>query len=517
MKAQLEKFLSMKTGGVTRLAKILGVITIAATFGIGYEAYITSRDAVLHNSYGSNLDLARTFRDYAISRHGEGEQGAVLNDLRSLWQGLDRSIEGGFLCVVDTKGTLTLHTAAPQREGVDVGGNTIHPDNPVTLRGLVEQKQDYVGPYLSSAGKRQIAAFSYVPSLQSVVSIHVPYEAIDAKVREASLPWLIGLLVIGGGLVPFSLWFLHCAYQVAQQKLRRTNEALSTEISERKKAEQELWQHRQQLEKLVADRTVALTAANEELESFSYSVSHDLRTPLRSIDGFSQMLLEECDRKLDDSEKDYLQRVRNGVQYMGELIDDLLKLSKVSRGTLARKTVDLSALAEATLTHLRASDPERKVDVCIAPGLSVNADATLLSAVLENLLGNAWKYTGKVDQAVIEIGEIERDGETVFYVKDNGAGFDMRYADKLFGAFQRLHMKDEFPGTGIGLATVHRIVLRHGGRIWAEAEPGKGATFFFTLPLFVRPQTRVWHRRIRFGLVLRGRRARPWVGVSRVG
>lgn len=482
MKQARDNPLSLKAGSVTRLAVLLGVITVSGTLGIGYQAYVTSRDAVLQNIYGSNLDLARTFRDYAISRQEVEGNGEVIDDLRALWQGIDRSFPGGFLCIIDSEGTLTLHTASPQREGADVGGNTLHPDNPISLRSLVEQKHDYVGPYLSAAGKRQVAAFSYVPSLQSVVSVHVPYEDIDAKIRETSLPWIIGLLIIGGVMVPFSLWFLHCAYQQAQSKQRKTNAALSDEIAERKKVEEELRLHRYHLETLVANRTTALTVANEELEAFSYSVSHDLRSPLRSIDGFSQILLEDCEQKLDESEKRYLQRVRSNVQHMGELIDDLLKLSRVSRGALARKELDMSALAETVLVKLRENDPGRKVEVCIAPGLTVNADTNLLSAALENLLGNAWKYTGKVAQSVIELGQIEHDGETVFYVRDNGAGFDMRYADKLFSAFQRLHKDDEFSGTGIGLATVHRIFQRHGGRVWAESAPGKGATFFFTLP-----------------------------------
>ena len=225
-----------------------------------------------------------------------------------------------------------------------------------------------------------------------------------------------------------------------------------------------------------------LRAAVTELDAFAYSVSHDLRAPLRSIDGFSQILLEDYADKLDDTGKHALERVRAATQRMGGLIDDLLKLSRVSRGEMRKETVDLSALATSIARDFRAEG--RDVDITIAPGLVVQGDPRLLRIALENLLGNAWKYTSQRSDARIEVGLLEERGERgerIFFVRDNGAGFDMRYADKLFGAFQRLHSASEFEGTGVGLATVHRIVRRHGGRIWAEAKVNEGATFYFTV------------------------------------
>ena len=220
-----------------------------------------------------------------------------------------------------------------------------------------------------------------------------------------------------------------------------------------------------------------LRAAVQELDAFAYSVSHDLRAPLRSIDGFSQILLEDYGDKLDDAGRHALERVRAATQHMGGLIDDLLKLSRVSRGELRRERVDLSAIAQAIVKEYTGRD----VAMTIAPGLVVQGDPRLLRVALENLLGNAWKYTSKRADARIAFGELATGGERVFYVRDNGAGFDMRYADKLFGAFQRLHGANEFEGTGVGLATVERILRRHGGRIWAEAKVGAGATFYFTV------------------------------------
>jgi signal transduction histidine kinase len=231
-----------------------------------------------------------------------------------------------------------------------------------------------------------------------------------------------------------------------------------------------------------AERTSKdLEAANKELETFSYSVSHDLRAPLRSVEGFSQILLEDYADKLDEEGRGYLGRVRAASRRMALLIDDLLNLSRVTRSALRRQTVDLSALAKEIAAEIRKSQPEREVRFMIAEGLKTNGDARLLSVALENLLGNAWKFTQKEDKATIEFGAVAHDGGIAYFVRDDGVGFDMSYAAKLFGAFQRLHNPDEFEGTGIGLATVARIVHRHGGRVWAKGEVGKGATFYFTL------------------------------------
>jgi PAS domain S-box-containing protein len=257
--------------------------------------------------------------------------------------------------------------------------------------------------------------------------------------------------------------------------------SLVDDITERKRVEQELEQHRHHLEAMVAERTAALEEANKGLESFSYSVSHDLRAPLRSIDGFSHSLLEDYAEQLDDTGKDYLQRVRNSAQRMGRLIDAMLLLSRVMRRKIKQENIDLGAMAQAAIRKLRDYEPQRKVEVDIAPGLHGWGDAHLIEIVLDNLLGNAWKYTGKTVKPRIAFGSTNDNGKIIYHVRDNGVGFDMDYADKLFESFQRLHKADEFEGTGIGLATVARIIRRHNGRVWAESEVGQGATFYFTL------------------------------------
>lgn len=225
-----------------------------------------------------------------------------------------------------------------------------------------------------------------------------------------------------------------------------------------------------------------LVRANEELKAFSYSVSHDLRAPLRAIDGFSDMLQEHCAEQLDDRGRNCLNKIRSSALRMGELIDDLLQLSRVASADLARNPLDISSLAQAVGEELKRRDPERSVGLVIQEGLAAAADGRLLRILFENLLGNAWKFTSETLAPTIAVGTEQHDGSKVFFVRDNGAGFDMSYAGKLFQPFQRLHRQDEFPGTGIGLATVRRIVERHGGRVWAESSPKHGATFFFTLP-----------------------------------
>jgi PAS domain S-box-containing protein len=250
------------------------------------------------------------------------------------------------------------------------------------------------------------------------------------------------------------------------------------DITERKQSEDAIKRLNQNLE-LNAAR---LEAANRELEAFAYSVSHDLRAPLRGIDGFSQALLEDYSDRVDAQGKDYLKRVREASQRMGHLIDDILSLSRVSRSEMRKERINLTEIANTIASELRNTSPNRDVEIVIAEGVYANGDQRLLRLVLENLLINAWKFTSKQPRSNIEFGITTINEQEAYYVRDNGAGFDMAFAKKLFGAFQRLHPEKEFPGTGIGLATVQRIIHRHSGKVWAEADVGKGATFYFTLP-----------------------------------
>lgn len=257
------------------------------------------------------------------------------------------------------------------------------------------------------------------------------------------------------------------------------------DISKRKEAEREREAAAEKVKRLaaaLAQRATDLEALNKELEAFAYSVSHDLRTPLRALDGFSQALVANyADRPLDERGQDYLQRISRASQKMGHLIDDLLKLSRLSRVEMIREPIELGEIARNIAAELAEMNPERVVTMDISPDMSVRADAELMKVALSNLIGNAWKFTSRRDEANIEVGVEEIDGQRAYFVRDDGAGFDMAYADQLFGVFQRLHSEREFEGTGVGLATVQRVIARHGGRVWADASPGQGATFYFTL------------------------------------
>jgi light-regulated signal transduction histidine kinase (bacteriophytochrome) len=348
----------------------------------------------------------------------------------------------------------------------------------------------------------QFAVHYQMGKAQVVADIH------NAGLSDCHIKILSQFQVRANLIVPLlqgeNLWGLLCIHQCAAPRQWQATEVefvtqiaghlgvalrhaellakLQAEIVERQQAEQRA----QDLNKGLQQAIVELKAVNKELETFSYSVSHDLRAPLRSIDGFSQALIEDCHEQLDESGHDHLRRIRTATQKMGQLIDDLLTLSRVIRSDLHREAVDLSRLASHTCTVLQQSHPERQVEFAIQPGLVTQGDTRLLQVVLENLLNNAWKFTAKRPQAKIEFAllsseKIENISTYTYFVRDDGVGFDTAYIDKLFSPFQRLHSMTEFPGNGIGLATVQRIVHRHGGQLWAEGVLEQGATFYFTL------------------------------------
>lgn len=282
----------------------------------------------------------------------------------------------------------------------------------------------------------------------------------------------------GEQIVVASHWVLHKDENNKPKAILEVN----NDVTETRRAQQEILRLNEELEQRVADRTAQLQAANKELEAFSYSVSHDLRAPLRHINGFSQALQEDYGDSLDETASGYLKEIRMASQEMAQLIDDVLQLARVTRTELHRETVDLSETARAIVNRLRSNDSTRSATVEITDGLVAGCDKRLIGIVLTNLLGNAWKFTSKREETEISFTRSSQNGELVYSVHDNGAGFDMAFVNKLFGTFQRLHTADEFEGTGVGLAIVQRIIHRHGGRVWAEGKPDEGATFYFSIP-----------------------------------
>ncbi|MCR4304294.1 MAG: cache domain-containing protein [Gallionella sp.] len=378
--------------------------------------------------------------------------------------GIKAGNEELFYTIVDSKGQMAFHSGH-----LDNKGNTDLTATPV-FQKLQRGEQGVEIGFDSMEQEESIVAYAPVPGFGWGVIVQQPARSsLGLAARDTQLRRLLA----GYGLI------LLLGVMTAILTLRIVGARQREESDRRMKAE---------LERQVAERTSELQVANRELQSFSYAVSHDLRSPLRSIDGFSKAIIEDYAGQLDDQGRDYLDRVRAATQRMGHLIDDMLALSRVTLAEMQRGTVDLSALAAEVFAELHKSEPMRNVDWRIDPGLVATGDAHLLRVLLVNLLSNAWKFTGKTANAMIEFGAMRNTpvpdtrGVTEFFVRDNGAGFNMTYAGKLFGAFRRLHTTAEFPGTGIGLATVQRIVRRHGGQVRGTGITGRGATFYFTLP-----------------------------------
>ncbi len=434
---------------------------------------------------------------------------------------------GAVLTVFDRKGAVLARSFEPERW---IGQS--FPDAPLVQR--VQSTPHGTTELSGLDGVSRLYAFSVAggPAKAFHVAVGIPRLIATAHVRARlwiDLAVLLGVTLLAvaaawfGGLV-FVVRPIRTLIQATDQlsggnlgarvtesghgdELARVNQAfnvmaesLQKQITERRRAEEALRMFSVELEERVRERTSQLETANKELEAFSYSVSHDLRAPLRAVDGFSHALVQDCGDRLTEEGRDHLKRIRAAASRMGQLIDDLLTLSRLSRSALRKQTVDLSALARTILGEFQNLEPQRKVEVRIAENLRAEADPNLIRVALENLLGNAWKFTSKRPEASIEFGQLEAavkpttegrptTGPVTFFIRDNGAGFNMAYADKLFGAFQRMHRMDEFPGTGIGLATVARIIRRHGGDIRADGAVDHGATFFFSLEPMVASVT----------------------------
>ena len=331
----------------------------------------------------------------------------------------------------------------------------------------------------------------FVPSLITMVGgfLLADYFFLDAPLSFALSPATFVEQVLPPAFVSLTIILfgrsMHLARDLADQHVIEalTNqEKMEEEIAERKRAESEVRRLNAELELRVVARTTELVASNQELESFTHSVSHDLRAPLRHLDGYAQILMEEFGPQLPEEAALLLNKIRKSSQNMSQLVDDLLNLSRVGKQQLARQRVPLQPIVESVLEDIKLEAPNRDVEWHIGALPEVDCDVGLMKLVFTNLLSNAVKYTRPRQHAVIEVGETDRAGETATFVRDNGVGFNMKYANKLFGVFQRLHRLEEFEGTGVGLATVARIIRKHGGKIWAEGEVNKGATFYFTLP-----------------------------------
>ena len=446
----------------------------------GSSAWVFGQDNARQNSAGEITGYIGTITDITERRQAEAARRTIAEQMRSLFEnapfGIFHFVPEGRLLKANPAVARMLGYASPE--------------------ALIAATSNLPTQIYADPGKRPQIVDAMMQREGWVHYDEVIWRRQDGRLITVEMN---GRKVLdGGGAVAYLEGFVaditqrklaEEQLQAAQRETTRllavaveSRQALLGTLEDQNEAEDEVRRLNAELEQRVRERTAQLEAANKELEAFSYSVSHDLRAPLRSIDGFSRILLEDYAAKLDEEGQDSLRRVRAASQRMGDLIDDMLKLSRVTRNEMQPGTVDLSALAHTIMAELEQEEPARRVEWVIADGLAVQGDAALLRVAMQNLLGNAWKFTSKQPQARIEVGATQRDRVRTHFVRDNGAGFDMAYAGKLFGAFQRQHNAAEFPGTGIGLATVQRVLHRHGGRIWAESAVGQGATFFFTLP-----------------------------------
>lgn len=440
-----------------------------------------------HRMINSGLHPKAFFQDlwHTIGR-GEVWQGRIKN----------RAKDGSFYWV-DTTIVPFLDAAGKPRQYIAIRAD-------VTQRVLAEEARNRLAAIVDSSddaiisktltgvitswnlGAQKVFGYSAAEAIGKPLSMLIPPDRLDEEMM------ILGCIAAGKSIDHFETVRLrkdgqriHVSVTVSplRDEAGRIIGAskVARDITREKEAQDQVQHLYAELEQRVKERTAQLEEANCELESFSYSVSHDLRAPLRAMDGFSQALLEDCAGALPDQGKRYLDNIRRAAQRMGDLIDDLLALSRLSRQEMRRVPVMSRSLVQTVLAELGQPWPDRKVDVCLGDLPDCHGDPALLRQVWANLISNALKYTGRCEHALIEIGGHREDGAVEFVVKDNGAGFDMRYAGKLFGVFQRMHRMEDYPGTGVGLAIVQRIVHRHGGRVWADAAVGRGATFHFTL------------------------------------
>ena len=460
-----------------------GMALLVAGIALSVYDFVTFRTALLENQsveariVGSNTITALTFDDPAAA---ERTLGALRAEPRVEGAALYRP-DGQLFSSFVRDGSLPPLVLPPEALAGEWsrfdGLRTLHVVRPVLLDGtpigLV-----YIRSSLREVTDR-LVGYGFIVATVLFVAL-VASQLVSRVLRRAitvPLTELAGLARRFSADGDYSVR----AHEIGSGELRTLTGAFNEMLDQIQARDRSLQESRDQLEQRVRERTAALDASNQELEAFCYSVSHDLRSPLRAIDGFSQALLEDMEGRLDANAAGHLGRIRAATQRMASLIDDLLSLSRITRTDLTVKQVDLSAMARAVCEELAAAQPGRTVSVLVQDGLEAKADPRLLRQVLENLIGNAWKFTSKQPAARVEFGAVAGAGGRVYVVRDNGAGFDPAYADRLFGVFQRLHAMTDFPGTGVGLAIVDRIVKRHGGRVWAESAVGQGASFYFTL------------------------------------
>jgi signal transduction histidine kinase len=469
------------------------VLLLTSAAFVTYEVVTFRQTILIHLATRSRILAANSTAALAFANEADATEilDALKYDPRMVAAAL-YGRDGRVLATYPAGGAAGLIPPAPQADGYRFEGGRLVGFTPVAQGGNQRLGTLYIASDTKAVSDalRLSAMIAIVVLAIAMLAAYALAAALQGQISEP----ILALANTATAVATRQDYFAR-APKFGEDELGQLADAFNQMLGRLEEQRKELQQQAKILEQRVAERTqelehrnealrrnaAELLAANTELDAFAYSVSHDLRAPLRSIDGFSQVVLEDYAAQLGDAGRDALQRVRAASQKMATLIDDLLKLARVTRAEMRTERVDLSGIAQEIVLDIQRATPQRAVEFAITPGLEARGDARLLRVVLDNLLRNGWKYTGKQPQPRVEFTAKDDNGDRVFVIKDNGAGFDMRYVDKLFGVFQRLHSAAEFEGTGVGLATVRRIINRHGGRIWAEGAVDQGAAFYFTL------------------------------------
>jgi signal transduction histidine kinase len=467
--------LNMITSG---MALLLAGVALSVYDFVSFRTTLLENRSVEARIVGSNTITALTFDDPSAAERTLGALRAEASVEGAALYRPDGGLFASYLRDASVAPLVLPAEAAREREWSEFDGlRTMHTVRPVMLDGAP------IGLVYIRSDMKEVRdrLLGYGVILVTVLFVALVAAQLVSRVSRRAIA--VPLTELAALARKFSAQkdYSVRAHVADSGELRILTEAFNEMLEEIEERDRSLQESRDQLEQRVKERTAALDASNQELEAFCYSVSHDLRSPLRSIDGFSQALLEDMEGRLDAESVGHLARIRAASQRMAALIDDLLSLSRITRTDLTTKHIDLTRMARAICEELAVSQPERVVEVVVADGLEAQGDPRLIRQVFDNLIGNAWKFTSRQALARIEVGRQAGENGPIFFVRDNGAGFDPQYADRLFGVFERLHAMTDFPGTGVGLAIVERIVKRHGGRVWADAAVGQGATFYFTL------------------------------------
>lgn len=479
---------------INKLVFIVCCLIIICTLVTAYKAFMSSRKVIIKNIYTTNLRLAQSFIHIANQKNQHQSPSAVLSRIENTWYATKKTSDNDYLYVVNSAGVLLLHSQDPSQRGTYVGNTILHPDDPVSLQTLVKNKKPWVGSSISSTGEEDITAFSYLPAIDSMVSIHTPLSSINQQIIQTTLPWLVGLIFIGGMLFPLSLWLLNIAYRKGRDQLNTANISLNKEVHERRQAESALKQHQNELENIINERTHELIQARDAAISathikseFLTNMSHELRTPLNSIIGFTDILRTGQAGMINKEQNRQITMVNDSARYLLGLINGILDLSKIESGKIDIEKSSfqihdfMREVSDLFRPQINAKSLSINLSLKDMDKLFIYTDRCKLEQIIINLIGNAIKFTAKGTITV----SCQRAGTgVVIQIKDTGIGIPEENQEIIFRSFQQgdATTSRKYGGTGLGLAISRQYANMLGGDLAVDSRPGYGSTFFIILP-----------------------------------